>query len=533
MILGVLGVLTWSQQQTMFTSFKPGTVWPANDGIHIDCHGGNIVNQPQAGTYYWYGEHYSAPAGVACYSSKDLYNWKNEGVVVQRGAIPVLERPKVVYNTTTKKYAMWFHYDNSNYGLANLGVAVSDSAKGPFTLVNHFRPNGHQSRDIGMYCDDDGKVYIIYAADSTNVTIRIVELTSDYLNVTTNDSDIKAHCEGPAMLKVNGTYYLITSQCSGWSPNKATCYTATNIMGPYTNRGTPCVDDTNNITFNSQSCYIFKVPGYATAFMFMGDRWNGSGNANAQYVFLPIIITSKGTMQLRWLDEWDFGYFFMVPSTSIMASATSQEPGNTANQATDENLGTLWQTAWTVPAALPQSLTLNLGDTYTVSSLEYVPRQDGNHNGIITSYTISTSSDGNSFTQQAAGAWKDDASVKTEKWTGVSARYIRLTATTGHGGYASIDEINVFYNGTSLPVINFSQDILLQKSTCASEAFKIVGAPFRLPSEFTGRHAKVFVYDIDGKLLTVMSVHKNKLDLHRDCGLSANNYYIVKYVVLP
>jgi sucrose-6-phosphate hydrolase SacC (GH32 family) len=53
--------------------------------------------------------------GVSCYSSKDLKNWKNEGVVLAANTTDpnhdlhiskVIERPKVVYNKKTKKYVM-------------------------------------------------------------------------------------------------------------------------------------------------------------------------------------------------------------------------------------------------------------------------------------------------------------------------------------------------------------------------------------------------------------------------------------------
>jgi beta-galactosidase len=267
---------------------------------------------------------------VACYSSDDLYNWKNEGLAMQKGAIAVLERPKVAYNATTKKYVLWFHYDNGGYGLAHLGVASSDSIKGPYTLVDHFLPNGHQSRDMGMYCDDNGKVYIIYAADPTNVTIRIVELTPDYLNVTANDVDIQAHCEGPGMLKNKGTYYLLTSLCSGWTPNKATYYIAANVMGPYTSKGDPCLGDTNHTTYNSQPCNIFQLPGYTNGFMYMGDRWNGVGNANSQYVFLPITITSTGAMQIKWMASW-------TPSDVFAPSSIDGKNGNDVKKTLFEN----------------------------------------------------------------------------------------------------------------------------------------------------------------------------------------------------
>lgn len=296
-------------QPTSFTGITPGAVWPADDGVHIDAHGGNILYDTATRSYYWYGEHYGNPRGISCYRSKDLYNWSKVGVVFLRGNIPVLERPKVVYNPITRKYVMWFHYDDSKYTLAHLGVAVSDSLQGPFTMIKHFRPNGHQSRDIGMFSDDDGKVYILYAADSVNKTIRMVQLSADYQDITANDVDLDTHCEGPGMMKYNGIYYLITSKCTGWNPNQASYYTATKATGPYTLRGDPCVGDTARTTFNSQSCFIFKVPGYTNGYMYMGDRWNGSGHSNSRYVFLPIDIPVANTLQLKWRSSWNLSIF--------------------------------------------------------------------------------------------------------------------------------------------------------------------------------------------------------------------------------
>jgi beta-galactosidase len=298
----------WPQQPTSFTSITPGGVWLADDGKPIDCHAGNIIYSSASKRYYWFGEHRGSPGGVACYSSTDLYNWKNEGLAMPKGTIAVLERPKVAYNATTRKYVLWFHYDNSGYGLAHLGVATSDSIKGPYALVDNFQPNGHDSRDMGMFCDDDGKAYIIYAS-AMNTTVRIVELTPDYLNVTTTDTVTGAHCEGPAMLKTSAAYYLMTSLCSGWTPNKPAYCTAASASGPFTNKGDPCVGDTANTTFNSQPCSIFKIPGYTNGFMYMGDRWNGVGSANSQYVFLPITITSTGFMQIKWAASWTLGVF--------------------------------------------------------------------------------------------------------------------------------------------------------------------------------------------------------------------------------
>lgn len=303
-----------AQNRGEYSSFKPGGEWLDTDGVHIDCHGGNIIYVEHLKTFYWYGEHRGTPRGASCYSSTDLYNWKKEGVVIEKGDIEVLERPKVIYDEVNKRYVMWFHYDgtlNGNrYRIAELGIATSDSPTGPFIVQDHYRPNGHESRDIGMYFEPDTKkAYIGYAADHVNLTIRMVELSDDYLTTTTNDVDIKAHCEGPGILKKDGTFFLLTSQCSGWTPNPGTYYTAPSVMGPYTRQGSPFIGDVGNNSFNSQPCFIFKIPGYKGAYLYMGDRWNGGGRPESQYVFLPITITPEGEMEIHWHDEWDLSLF--------------------------------------------------------------------------------------------------------------------------------------------------------------------------------------------------------------------------------
>src|SRR6202012_2532572 len=106
----------YAQQPTSFNSFRPGVEWAANDGVNIDCHGGNIIYVDSLRTFYWYGEHRGLPRGAACYSSKDLYNWKNEGVVMDKGDIQTFERPKVIYDAVNRRYVMWFHYDGSGNG---------------------------------------------------------------------------------------------------------------------------------------------------------------------------------------------------------------------------------------------------------------------------------------------------------------------------------------------------------------------------------------------------------------------------------
>ena len=68
----------------------------------------------------------------------------------------VVERPKVVYNEPTKSWVLWFHADNSTYGLLGQGVATSPNITGPYDFLGTHRPLGDFSQDFGLFQDDDG-----------------------------------------------------------------------------------------------------------------------------------------------------------------------------------------------------------------------------------------------------------------------------------------------------------------------------------------------------------------------------------------
>ena len=128
--------------------FRPGQVWLDTDGRPIQAHGGCVLYHD--GTYYWYGENKDGPTlnknrvdiiGISCYSSRDLYRWKFEGLALK--AVPdndqhdlhpsrVCERPKVVFNEKTGKFVMWIHIDDAKYQYARTGVAIADQPTGPF-----------------------------------------------------------------------------------------------------------------------------------------------------------------------------------------------------------------------------------------------------------------------------------------------------------------------------------------------------------------------------------------------------------------
>lgn len=365
--LALISIVTVQGQNQ--TSFVPGKVWKDNKGVHINAHGGGILFQK--GTYYWYGEHKIegdagnyAQVGVHCYSSKDLYNWKDEGIALSvdsansESAIAkgcIIERPKVIYNKKTRKYVMWFHLElkGKGYGAAHAAVAISSKISGPYRFLHSFRTNanrwpinvtskdsmsvaggdatlkslpfvergesgyllrrdfksGQMARDMSIFQDDNNKAYLISSAED-NLTLNISELSDDYTTLTGKWFRLfpGKHNEGPAMFKKDGKYYLITSGCTGWNPNAARSAVAPSIWGPWTELGNPCVGNDSNLTFHSQSTFVLPVQGKKNVFIFMADRWTPKNAIDGGYVWLPILW--KGDKPtIKWFDTWTLNSF--------------------------------------------------------------------------------------------------------------------------------------------------------------------------------------------------------------------------------
>jgi len=305
----------------------PGAVWNDTDGNPINAHGGGILFHK--GTYYWFGEikkgetwlvpgqswecYRVNAGGISCYSSKKLTDWKYEGIALSPNTTDsthdlhtskVLERPKVVYNEQTKKFVMWLHVDSEDYSFARAGVATADNPEGPYTFIESMRPNGQMSRDMTLFKDDDGKAYHIFSSEM-NATMHVSLLTNDYLKPTgtVNRIFIGKSREAPAMFKHNAKYYLITSGCTGWSPNPAMLASADSIMGDWTELYNPCIGPDSESTFFAQSTFVLPLEGKPDNYIFMADRWNKANLEDSRYVWLPMVFRNDSAA-IEWKDSF-------------------------------------------------------------------------------------------------------------------------------------------------------------------------------------------------------------------------------------
>lgn len=139
-----------------------------------------------------------------------------------------------------------------------------------------------------------------------------------------------------------------------------------------------------------------------------------------------------------------------ISQSQMTATATSQETigeNNSASMAIDGNSQTYWHTKWDKSDVLPQSITLNLGGTFPIDKLAYLPRPSGS-NGIITGYNVYVSTDGVTFNKVASGTWTNDIAEKVATFDPTDASYVKLEATAGVNGWASAAEISILETET-------------------------------------------------------------------------------------
>jgi len=285
-------------------TFHNGVFWNDTTGKRIEAHGGGFLKVGD--TWYWFGEDKSGNSGtfktVSCYASKDLVTWEFRNAVLTRSTATqlntsdrIIERPKVIYNDTTKTYVLWAHWDNGNYSEASAGVFSSPTIDGNYTFVKSFKPLGNMSRDCNLFKEDNGTAYFMSAANN-NLDMMVYLLTDDYLDVKQLTVKLWAGAsrEAPAMFKAGGTYFMINSGATGWNPNQAQYASAPAVAGPWTS----LANIGDGTTYDSQSTYVIPVAGSeTTTYIYAGDRWQDPDLISSKYIWLPLVVNgTKLTM---------------------------------------------------------------------------------------------------------------------------------------------------------------------------------------------------------------------------------------------
>lgn len=276
----------------MYDAFYPGKIWLDTNGNRIQAHGGSVMYID--GTYYWYGENKEKTTGdtdvwtwgVRCYTSKDLYNWEDKGLIIQpdldhpKSSLhpsAMLDRPHIIYNETTGKYVCWMKIMQKD-GTQTETVMTADQILGPYEMVREgLRPLNMSAGDFDLVVAPDGKAY--YYFERVHSETICADLTADYTDVTGHYSTHFPHVAPPYVREAtahfyrNGKHYLLTSGTTGYMPNPSEIAVADTWHGPFTVLGNPHRNDPSNTSFHSQVSSVFKVPEKKDLYIACADRW--------------------------------------------------------------------------------------------------------------------------------------------------------------------------------------------------------------------------------------------------------------------
>ena len=317
-------------------------------------------------TFYWYGENKEGVTdeklvwhnGVRMYSSKDLYNWKDEGIICKTQPDDLesplhpysrMDRPHILYNDKIEKFVLWMKIMSSSIKHTRdfIAVACADIITGPYKIVNQIlQPCGMKIGDFDLVKRSDGSAYIIF--ERVHHDMIAMELTEDYLGTTDQYSvHLPRKCppfvrEAPAVFQRKGKNYVFTSGTTGKFPNASEVASFDDIHGEWQELGDAFIGDVDRTSFDSQISCVFKHPYVDDLYIAMGDRWltdlpkdrpdisaifesqydpdydpvkreelskislislTAKNTSLADYVWLPVKFVD-GVPKIEWLDEW-------------------------------------------------------------------------------------------------------------------------------------------------------------------------------------------------------------------------------------
>jgi hypothetical protein len=466
-----------------------GTIWKDVSGSQINAHGGCVL---QVGpTFYWYGEgrpRFGGSAQVNCYTSTNLVDWTFKRAVLSQ-ATPglehsILERPKVVYNESTRKYVLWAHRENlRNYADAQALVAQCDQPDGEFALVRLFRPfdktdirdhdrPGFMSRDCTLFKDDDGTAWFISSANE-NADLMFYRLSADYLDTVEHFNVLPgAKREAPAIFKYHGKYYLLTSACTGWNANFNTLQEADHMTGPYGPQQS-LITRVGDSTFNSQVHAVLPITGtLGTTFIFMSDRWRSWNLCDSRNIWLPLRFDNGHFQPMAWGDHWQIDLATglatfpedPIPQTNNVARLQkavcdkyNDVSGKEPQRAVDGNPRSSWAAE---NGEAPQWLKVDLGQPVKVTG----SRLTWESAGRAIQYKIESSMDAIAWTPVVDNLRNTTLSATNNDAMDATGRYFRLTLTGKGAGlwfWAACQEWEL---------LNGSTNVALNKPIEASSA---------------------------------------------------------------
>jgi beta-xylosidase len=201
---------------------------------------------------------YKSMDGHHVFSSSDLVNWTDHGVIMHTDSISWaregwLWAPDAAYKNGTYYYYYPARIETNKTW--RIGVATSTSPAGPFKDQGYIE--GTHQIDPAVFVDDDGQAYLFWGG----YKLKYALLNDDMISIKGKVMNLKVpnYYEGPWMHKKDDTYYL--SYATGKYSSIDYC-TSDSPTGPWTYQGVLMTPEVTGGITNHHSIVEFKDQWY-------------------------------------------------------------------------------------------------------------------------------------------------------------------------------------------------------------------------------------------------------------------------------
>lgn len=198
------------------------------------------------------------------FSSDDMVNWQDHGVVLDAADIPWADRLYAPDSCTANgKYYLYFPNGGSS-----IGVAVSERPQGPYkdalgrALVDASTPGVAGVEwifDPTCFVDDDGQAYLYFGGGPSGAGARVIRLGADMISLKDEAATtltVPDYFEAPYLHKRQGKYYYSYSTGFKYHAAYIDYMTGDHPMGPFQYEGTVLASPEGNHDNNNHHSFV-------------------------------------------------------------------------------------------------------------------------------------------------------------------------------------------------------------------------------------------------------------------------------------
>lgn len=184
---------------TIVAPLETGTDWCVFEPKDSSDISGEQTTGALYPSVYWFSEWFNSSAndelgdlgGIGACSTVDYSEWRNEGILLhfanlsdpfgERPCGLIADRPKVIFNTKSRKFVMWMHVDNSSNSMGLAGVAMSEFPNGPFQFQRSLYPDAPLEAPGGQNINETHDQTIALLPSSPSLTDPLASVTSAHV----------------------------------------------------------------------------------------------------------------------------------------------------------------------------------------------------------------------------------------------------------------------------------------------------------------------------------------------------------------